>query len=110
LTYTIQGYDGSAIPADLVYTISSASPQAYSTTNTYKTVSNPNIGNDDKYVNTLVITVKDGTSGSYSRLDNLLLTIPEGGASLLYLLLAGSACFGAMFLASRGRFAKLSAA
>ena len=30
--------------------------------------------------------------------------VPEGGASLLYLLLAGAVCFGAMFLSSRNRF------
>jgi hypothetical protein len=29
---------------------------------------------------------------------------PEGGASLLYLLLAGAACFGAMLYSSRNQF------
>ena len=33
---------------------------------------------------------------------------PEGGASLLYLLLGGGACFGAMFFFSRSRFANLA--
>jgi hypothetical protein len=35
--------------------------------------------------------------------------VPEGGAALLYVLLAGGACFGAMFL-SRNRFANLASA
>jgi hypothetical protein len=37
-------------------------------------------------------------------------TVPEGGAGLLYLLIGGSACFGTMLLASRGRLPKLAAA
>jgi hypothetical protein len=35
---------------------------------------------------------------------------PEGGPALLYLLLAGGACFGAMFLVSRSRLANVTAA
>jgi hypothetical protein len=41
---------------------------------------------------------------------SLIATVPEGGASLLYLLLAGGACFGAMFLVPRNRFANLASA
>jgi hypothetical protein len=37
-------------------------------------------------------------------------TVPEGGASWLYLLPAGAACFGAMFFFRRNRFANLAAA
>jgi len=37
-------------------------------------------------------------------------SVPEGGAALLYLLLAGGACFGAMFLVPRNRFANLASA
>jgi hypothetical protein len=37
-------------------------------------------------------------------------TVAEGGPALLYLLLAGSACFGAMFLTSRNRSAILATA
>ena len=33
-------------------------------------------------------------------------TVPEGGAALLYLLLVGLACFGAMLFSSRNRFGK----
>jgi len=36
-------------------------------------------------------------------------SVPEGGAALLYLLLAGGACFGTMFF-SRNRFANLASA
>jgi hypothetical protein len=36
--------------------------------------------------------------------------VPEGGASWLYLLPAGAACFGAMFFFRRNRFANLAAA
>jgi hypothetical protein len=32
-----------------------------------------------------------------------IVSAPEGGASLLYLLLAGAACFGALFLSPRNR-------
>jgi len=42
--------------------------------------------------------------------DAATLSVPEGGASLLYLLLAGGACFGAMFLVPRNRFANLASA
>jgi hypothetical protein len=35
---------------------------------------------------------------------------PEGGGSFLYLLIAGAACFGAMFLIPRNRLANLAAA
>src|ERR1017187_994492 len=37
-----------------------------------------------------------------------LTPVPEGGASSLYLLLAGGACFGAMFFFPRSRFADLA--
>jgi hypothetical protein len=40
---------------------------------------------------------------------NYPVSAPEGGAALLYLLLAGGACFGAMFF-SRSRFANLASA
>ena len=36
--------------------------------------------------------------------------VAEGGAAVLYLLLAGGACFGAMFFFSRNRFANLTPA
>ncbi len=36
--------------------------------------------------------------------------VPEGGAALLYLLLAGGVCFGAMFLNRRNRFANFASA
>jgi hypothetical protein len=36
--------------------------------------------------------------------------VPEGGAALMYLLLGGGACFGAMFLVSRRRLANVTAA
>jgi hypothetical protein len=38
------------------------------------------------------------------------MSVPEGGAALLYLLLAGGVCFGAMFLSRRNRFANLASA
>jgi hypothetical protein len=34
----------------------------------------------------------------------MAILVPEGGAALLYLLLAGAACFGAMVVSSRNRF------
>lgn len=37
-------------------------------------------------------------------------TVPEGGAALLYLLLAGAACFGAMVLSPRKRFGSRASA
>jgi hypothetical protein len=46
---------------------------------------------------------------SYGRPTNFSVSVPEGGAALLYLLLAGGACFGAMFF-SRNRFANLASA
>ena len=33
-------------------------------------------------------------------------SVPEGGKSLLYMLLAGAPCFGAMFFSSRNQFGK----
>ena len=36
--------------------------------------------------------------------------VPEGGAALLYLMLGGGVCFGAMFLNRRNRFANLASA
>jgi hypothetical protein len=33
-------------------------------------------------------------------------TVPEGGGALIYLLLAGASCFGAIFFSSRNRFRK----
>jgi hypothetical protein len=55
----------------------------------------------------------DGCSAppaQYSQFDAGTLSVPEGGATLLYLLLAGGACFGAMFLVPRNRFANLASA
>jgi hypothetical protein len=53
------------------------------------------------------------TNGSWGPTEDAgtftLTAVPEGGASLLYLLLAGGACFGAMFF-SRNRFANLASA
>jgi hypothetical protein len=63
-----------------------------------------------KPINSLTIT-EAPLSGNYAYLDQLYVTnVPEGGAELMYLLLAGGACFGAMFLVPRNRYAKLATA
>jgi len=50
------------------------------------------------------------SAGSSPPPHSLFISVPEGGATLLYLLLAGGACFGAMLLNSRNRFANLASA
>jgi hypothetical protein len=67
----------------------------------------------------------DGSTGTYlidsvsnssgyptpsTQVDFSATQVPEGGAALLYLLLAGGACFGAMFFIPRNRFANLASA
>jgi hypothetical protein len=51
------------------------------------------------------------SSGNYGPTEDYgNFTVPEGGAALLYLLLAGGACFGGMFFIPRNRFANLASA
>jgi hypothetical protein len=63
------------------------------------------------YSTTTTLDFPTGTNGgnpdghSYEA-GTLIATVPEGGASLLYLLMAGAACFGSIFFASSCRFAK----
>jgi len=63
---------------------------------------------DYDYTNGLVFTSTQHGSGPAYLGGNV--SVPEGGAGLLYLLLAGGACFGAMFLVPRNRFANLVSA
>ena len=63
---------------------------------------------DYAYTNGLVYTSTQHGSGPAYLGPNV--SVPEGGATLLYLLLAGGACFGAMFLVPRNRFANLASA
>ena len=55
------------------------------------------------------VSISQLASGSgywfISSLTRDTVSAPEGGASLLYLLLAAGACFGAIFFRSRNRFA-----
>jgi len=60
---------------------------------------------------TLLFTANAGGGDNDAGLaDVSIVSAPEGGAALLYLLLAGGACFGAMFLVPRNRFANLASA
>ena len=50
------------------------------------------------------------TPGASTPAGSSLLTLPEDGASLLYLLMAGVACFGSIFFGSRCRLLSLASA
>lgn len=87
LTYTITGVATNGSPVD--YT---ASPQTLSSTSDYVTID----GNNSAYITSLTITVTD------SGIDRLnFINLPEGGAGFMFLLLACSACCGAMFFKAR---------
>jgi len=66
--------------------------------------------NYDDYLYTSGLTYTSTQHGSGPAYLGPNVSVPEGGAALLYLLLAGGACFGAMFLAPRNRFANLASA
>jgi hypothetical protein len=74
-----------------------------------------NAGAAQTYLNSLtnlwILTPIPGTQWTgYPQTQEMWIDVPEGGAALLYLLLAGGVCFGAMFLSSRNRFANLASA
>ena len=90
-------------------------------------ISDPGLTGVDSAAQTLALQAEayaSGDSDNLSQYSNLwILTpttlgtgqeqwieVPEGGAALLYLLLAGGVCFGAMFLKSRNGFANLASA
>ena len=64
-----------------------------------------------QYSNLWVLTpiLGDQPNGD-GRPQEMWIEVPEGGAALLYLLLAGGVCFGAMFLNRRNRFANFASA
>jgi hypothetical protein len=127
LTYTITGYDGptSGTP---VFTAMGNDKNCCTTGIDWTTLSDTGLTstnmttqkqaltflpNSDPggVITQLVITVKDTTSNAGDYLDNIdVSSVPEGGAGLMYLLLGGGACFGAMFLTSRRRLAVFAAA
>jgi hypothetical protein len=120
--YTIQGYDGKTLEYSLSCTGSKQTNTAtiadgtcpftssgYSAAIDYAAVTNTDPvyqkglpGNPKSYVTSVVVTLYDPTG--LDRLDNIEVQVPEGGAGLTYLLLAGIACFGAMVFRSRSKF------
>jgi hypothetical protein len=49
----------------------------------------------------LYVPIPGSQTGSLGTPQEMWGNVPEGGAALLYLLLAGASCFGAMFFRSR---------
>jgi uncharacterized protein YraI len=90
MTYTITGYNGAVNPGDVVYTISGSLASGLTD---YTTIGN---GGNNEYVTNLVIQLSETGTNTLDRLDHIEVTAPEGGAALLYLLLAGGTCLGAM--------------
>jgi hypothetical protein len=127
LKYTITGYDGTvANPGTPVFSVTGTDVNCCGGTGgssedwtTYSAAGNVSfhnahegtLGNVSGEIDELVITVTDTVSGGNGYVDNInVFNAPEGGAALLYLLLGGGACFGAMFLTSRRRLAVFAAA
>jgi hypothetical protein len=68
-------------------------------------------GADSTDLLTSLTIVETPASSDYAYLDQLYVTnVPEGGTGLMFLLLAGGACSGAMFFNSRNRLANLTEA
>jgi hypothetical protein len=129
ISYTITGLDGASTEFTLIcggggsepvcptggpdYT--TIKPATFSAAGSYTTTSPSTFSAANSNFSTIPITkltiVETPDSADYAYLDQLYVTnVPEGGTGLLYVLLAGGACFGAMFLVPRNRYAKLATA
>jgi hypothetical protein len=116
LKFTITGYDGTlANPGTAVFTVSGTDNNCCGATGgngedwtTYSAAGNVSFQSSNKGtlgpitginspIDELVITVTDTVGSGY--LDNI--NLPEGGTAIVFLLLAGGACFGAMSLKPR---------
>jgi hypothetical protein len=81
-----------------------ASPNTWSTAAFNFATANPGTTGLIQFGNLVIYTPIAG-SQSAGGLPQEMWTVPEGGAALMYLLLAGVSCFGAMFFRSRNQIA-----
>ena len=109
LTFNLEGRPSTGAPPTTVTIGMGGSPvfSGIPSNNTWTSYSDTFIASSSTEVLTFS---SDGTADTTTGIDDPSITlVPEGGAALLYVLLAGGACFGAMFF-SRNRFANLASA
>ena len=110
-TYTLEGYTLDANAASYV----AAALAAYGTSGDVSP-STAALAELSASTNLFILTpeapypVTDGPNGGRPQEMWTADPVPEGGAALLYLMLGGGVCFGAMFLNRRNRFANLASA